>query len=231
MTIGDGRFGSDAHFFKSRGVDVLATSLTDDSLRLAAEKGYIDRFSAINAERIDLRGESVDFVYCKEAYHHFPKPPVAFYEMFRVAAKGVILLEPNEERVRPLGWLKAFVKMKLWNQPINFEPCGNFIYRTDPKRIAKMMSACGCEGTVAFRLFNDFYHPAVARQKAEPTSFGFLILRGIIGIQNLLCRLGLMDYAMICLIALKKKPDASLLTKLKNSGFKIINLPENPYKD
>jgi len=231
MTIGDGRFGSDAHFFRSQGMDVLATSLTDESLKFSKKKGFIDQFAAINAEAITLPDNALDFVYCKEAYHHFPKPPVAFYEMFRVAAKGVVLLEPNEERLRPLGWIKAIIKRKLWNQPMHFEPCGNFIYRTEPKLIAKLMSASGNEGAIAFRLFNDFYHPVLAKKKEAAGSPGFQLLRGIIGIQNLLCRIGLLDYGLICLIALKEKPAPLLVKELKRSGFRIIDLPENPYKD
>lgn len=231
MTVGDGRFGSDAHFFLSQGIDVLATSLTDQSLIRAHEKGYIDRFASINAEQIDLNDDAFDFVYCKEAYHHFPRPPVAFYEMLRVASKGVILVEPHEERPRPLGWIKAIAKRLLWNQPIHFERGGNFIYRIDPRAIEKLMCAIGNEGAIAFKLFNDFYHPSLAKQKASPPSVGFTLLRGAIITHNILCKIGLMDYALICLIALKNRPSKTLAKELKKSGFRIIELPINPYRN
>ena len=38
MTVGDGNFGSDAHFLEQQGLDVLATSLTDSSLKIAHAK-------------------------------------------------------------------------------------------------------------------------------------------------------------------------------------------------
>lgn len=230
MTIGDGRFGSDAHFFQNQGLDVLATSLTDESLQKAMKKGYIDKCAAVNAELIDLCDGEMDFVYCKEAYHHFPKPPVAFYEMFRVAAKGLVLIEPYEQHSRPLGFVKAIAKRKLWNQPLHFEPSGNFIYRTDPKAIAKKLSASGNEGAVAYKLFNDFFHRDLARKKAAPGSHGFLLQRIILGIMNFICRLKLMDYALICLIALKEKPSGTLARELTKNGFRIIDLPKNPYR-
>jgi hypothetical protein len=42
MTVGDGSYGSDAHFLKENRFEVLATSLTSDCLAIAKEKGIID---------------------------------------------------------------------------------------------------------------------------------------------------------------------------------------------
>src|SRR5208337_2440742 len=44
MTIGDGAYGSDAHFLRENGADVLATNINDDRLKIALEKGFIDKF-------------------------------------------------------------------------------------------------------------------------------------------------------------------------------------------
>ena len=52
MTIGDGAYGSDAHFLRENGADVLATNINDDRLKIALEKGFIDKFKAENAENI-----------------------------------------------------------------------------------------------------------------------------------------------------------------------------------
>ena len=38
---------------------------------------------------------SVDFVQCKESFHHFPRPMVSFYEMMRVARYGVLCASPS----------------------------------------------------------------------------------------------------------------------------------------
>ena len=231
MTVGDGRFGSDAHYLRSKGMDVLATSLTDESLKQAHDRGYIDKFARMNAEKIDLANDRMDFVYCKEAYHHFPKPPVAFYEMLRVSSKGVVLIEPFEQRPRPLGFIKAVAKQKLWHQPLHFEPAGNFIYRTDPNAIFKLMCADGHEGALAFKLFNDFYHPRLAKGRASKNSMPFFLQKLALGIMNTLCRLKLMDYGLICLVALRDKPSEQAGKELARAGFKIIELPKNPYKN
>jgi hypothetical protein len=55
ITVGDGRYGSDAAYLHSRGVSVIATSLTDDRLKYAHEQGHIPAFQAENAEHISLR--------------------------------------------------------------------------------------------------------------------------------------------------------------------------------
>ena len=55
MTVGDGSFGSDAHFLEQQGLDVLATSLTDASLKIAHDKGFIRKYAAVNAEQIPYR--------------------------------------------------------------------------------------------------------------------------------------------------------------------------------
>jgi SAM-dependent methyltransferase len=112
MTIGDGRYGSDAAYLRSQGVDVLATSLTDDKLKYAHERGYIGAFQAENAEQLSLPDNSIDFVLCKESYHHFPRPPIALYEMLRVARLAVVLIEPLDNP-RLLDGMKKLAKLTL----------------------------------------------------------------------------------------------------------------------
>ena len=98
LTIGDGRFGSDAHYLETQNVDVVASSLTDATLRIAKDRGFIHKYRAENAEHINLPDDSFDFILCKESLHHFPRPSIAFYEMLRVSKLGVVLIEPIEEK-------------------------------------------------------------------------------------------------------------------------------------
>ncbi|MGH8630913.1 MAG: class I SAM-dependent methyltransferase, partial [Burkholderiales bacterium] len=69
ITIGDGWYGSDAHYLRSRGQQVVATSLTDDSLAIARDRGWIGEYRAENAEALSFGDGACDFVLCKEAYH------------------------------------------------------------------------------------------------------------------------------------------------------------------
>ena len=96
LTVGDGRFGKDAHYIQERGLNVLATDISDVLLKEAKEIGYINDYSKENAEALSFSDEEYDFVFCKESYHHFPRPMIALYEMLRVAKTGIVLIEPND---------------------------------------------------------------------------------------------------------------------------------------
>jgi ubiquinone/menaquinone biosynthesis C-methylase UbiE len=229
MTVGDGKYGSGAYFLKKNGVDVLATSLSDGSLAIAKRKGFIDKFKTENAERLSALDESYDFVLCKESYHHFPRPTIAFYEMLRVSKRGVILIEPQETTNRFLNHAKnIFKKLMRKDKSTEFEISGNFIFRINPREIEKMMTALNYE-VVAIKRFNDFYHPRLSHADHSITSFPFIITKLGILIQNLMCALKMLDYGLACIVSFKEIPSESLCNELRNYGFKIISLPKNPY--
>lgn len=229
LTVGDGSYGSDACFLQQNGADVLASSLTDHSLKISAEKGFLKKYAAVNAEQIPYEDESFDFVLCKEAYHHFPRPPVAFYEMLRVAKEAVVLIEPYDGPKRFLDMIKEPAKKMLWgkDQTIHFEPAGNYIYRIHPKQIGKKLAAMGYSA-IAHKTFNDIYLPAFGESKCG--SFGHVATRVAIGMQNMLCAVRLLNPGLVCLVAFKGAiPAAGLAKAWKKKGFKTVVLPKNPY--
>ncbi len=48
LTVGDGRFGKDAHYILNKGHKVVASDISDVLLKIGAEKGYIREFKAAN---------------------------------------------------------------------------------------------------------------------------------------------------------------------------------------
>ena len=62
MTIGDGRYGSDAFFLQEQGADVLATDINDPELAFAHHKGLIKKYRMENAEHISALDDSYDVV-------------------------------------------------------------------------------------------------------------------------------------------------------------------------
>jgi hypothetical protein len=62
ITVGYGRYGSDVSYLDSHGVSVTATSLTDNTLKYAHEKGCIRAFQGQNEESISLHENTLDFV-------------------------------------------------------------------------------------------------------------------------------------------------------------------------
>ena len=105
-----------------------------------------------NAESLSFEDEAFNFVLCKEAYHHFPRPMIALYEMLRVARKAVVLIEPFDRFVvSPLperAWngakrLAAAAKGRPVGRPARFqyESVGNFIYTISHRELEKVMRA------------------------------------------------------------------------------------------
>ena len=228
MTIGDGRFGSDAFYLKKKGLDVLATSLFEDNLRKSSEDGYINKFKSINAEDISMDDESIDFIICKEAYHHFPRPPVGLYEMLRVAKTAVILIEPAQEN-RIIYMLKGLLKFILRGEGnIQFEISGNFLYKVDLKELKKLLCAMGGYG-FSHKGINDFYSAKLGSYPEGKINIGNLVTKIAIATQNLFSKVGLYSYGLHCVVIFKDEPQTSLTSALKKNGYKNIKLPINPY--
>jgi SAM-dependent methyltransferase len=228
MTVGDGRFGSDAGYLHSHGVKVIATSLTDERLRYAHEHGYIPAFKGENAEHISLPDDAVDFVLCKEAYHHFPRPPIALYEMLRVARQAVVLIEPLDNP-RMLDGMKRLAKRVLrGDTEMQFEPSGNFLYRLNIRELAKLMTAMGGH-SMAFKGINDFYHSRLAASDATGFNTAFAITRFGVAVQNVLSKTGLLGYGLGCVVIFKGQPRQVLISGLDNFGYRMLELPKNPY--
>jgi len=228
MTVGDGRFGSDAAYLKAKGHSACASSLTADSLLAAQQMGRIDEFAVENAERLSRLDDSFDFVLCKEAFHHFPRPPIALYEMLRVARIAAVMIEPIDNP-RVLDGVKSVVKRLLRGGSSQlFEPSGNYIYRPSIREVHKLMLAMGGKW-VAHSFINDFYHARFAsheyRRGSLPTE---LTLLGV-AVQDALCALRLMGYGLACIVVFKRAPGAELVSALRKASFLLHELPSNPY--
>jgi SAM-dependent methyltransferase len=228
ITVGDGRYGSDAAYLHSHGVSVLATSLTDDKLKYAHDQGHIPAFQAENAEHISLPDNAVDFVLCKEAYHHFPRPPIALYEMLRVSRVGVVLIEPLDNP-KLLDGMKRLVKRVIrGDREVQFETSGNFLYRLNIRELGKLLTAMGGED-MAFKGINDFFHTRLANYDSQGINIGSILTRLGIAFQNVLSRFGLLGYGLGCVVVFKRGAGAETLSSLRRAGFECIELPRNPY--
>lgn len=85
LTVGDGRFGLDAIRLRRLGFSsILPSDIGGALLEESRRRGLIDTYAVENAESLSFPDESFDLVFCKESYHHFPRPALALYEMLRV---------------------------------------------------------------------------------------------------------------------------------------------------
>jgi hypothetical protein len=232
LTVGDG--GGDGFYIRKRGVArVIASCIGREKLDSIAAQGLLSGIEVrqVNAEAIDLPDDSVDVLFCKEAYHHFPRPPVAFYEFLRVAKEAVILIEPAETQGwRPLDAVKTTIKTVLRGasaEAQQFEPVGNFLFRAAEGELAKMATALQMPA-MAVRYANSFFHKDTYL-KPRSNRMAMAFNRAGTVVQDALCALRLMNYGLLVCIVFKTHPGAPLVSALKADGFGVIDLPRNPY--
>jgi len=237
LTVGDGRYGKDAKYILENGCDALASDISDYLLKEAIDIGYISKYKKENAESLSFQDSEFDYVFCKEAYHHFPRPMLALYEMLRVATKGVILIEPNDgyinNKISEIFFrnLKNSIKSLLQGKKSNrhsFEEIGNYIFNISRREIEKVALGLNYK-IVAFKGINDAYFAGVEYEKLTEKGPLQKKLRLFFSIADFFCRLGVMDYGNLAAIIFKKEPSKELLRQLAKEGYEIIHLPDNPY--
>ena len=236
LTVGDGRYGKDAHYLAQHGCSALATDISDVLLREAKRMGFIQDFKRENAEALSFGDGEFDWVLCKESYHHFPRPMRALYEMLRVAGKGVVLIEPNDYWIteNPFAILPRKLKAvfsRLRGRDTGrhaYEESGNFVFTLSRREVEKVALGLNYRA-VAFKGLNDCYIKGVENERLADRGPLQRKVRRHIALRDILCGLGLLDYIILAAVILKEEPTAGLRSALATGGFKIVVLPRNPY--
>lgn len=250
LTVGDGRFGTDAHYILERGHHAVASNITDSLLQTAQERGFIKEFRRENAEAMSLPDGAFDFVLCKESYHHFPRPMLALYEMLRVAKDGVVLIEPND--APSLGSMTFIVK-QLIKEAMHrlglrrrlrtadtslvtphgdaWEEVGNYVYAISEREIEKVVLGMGYPAC-AFRGLNDYYEPGVEFEPATPQSALFRKVQEHIATADRHSRKGLSRYyhGMLVAVIVKHPMSPRTMELLRDAGYFVKPTPPNPYE-
>jgi ubiquinone/menaquinone biosynthesis C-methylase UbiE len=237
LTIGDA-YGFDAQYLLGKGQNATASDLDTNFLRLAKNEGIISDFSAQNAEQLSYPADSFDYLLCKEAYHHFPRPYAALYEMIRVARKGMVLIEPQDPISKmPLllmlmnlfSGFRHNLPAKFWKNRFSYEPVGNFVYKISAREIEKFAAGLNLP-LVAFKGINpNFYFKGAELEESALKNRKF---RGIY-LRKKLADLGvflrLIPCQVLCAIAFKELPNEELIKALKQADYQLVHIPKNPY--
>jgi len=238
LTVGDGRYGTDAHYLMSVGAkNVHCSDISDTLLKIGSERGFINSFSAENAESLNFADRSFDYVHCKEAFHHFPRPYMALYEMFRVAKKAVFLTEPRDQSFDRgalasiiYGLKKILLRKK--DSPPTFEPVGNFVFSISEKELEKFL--LGMHYTyVGYAGCNDEYIEGVEyaplnSAMPEHRKMQARILKKIRKM-DLYCKFGFAKTGVLTAALFKDEPAPELLRAMIHAGWTIKRLAKNPY--
>jgi ubiquinone/menaquinone biosynthesis C-methylase UbiE len=219
LTVGDGRYGSDAHYLFKRGItNVMASDISPKLLKIAKQDKYIPEYKEVNAELIPFKDESCDYVLCKESFHHFSRPIIGLYEMIRVSRKGVILIEPNDTRA-----------LKNNEYENSFETVGNYKYPISIREIEKITSAISLP-CIAYKGIDDIYLSNGGSLDVNSINPSVLSAKFKLLLMDFIFKLSLREKSVICLIIFKVKPKKSFIDKMLDEGFKFIVNKHNPYE-
>jgi ubiquinone/menaquinone biosynthesis C-methylase UbiE len=251
LTVGDGRFGLDAirmkSFFDLQ--HIFPTDISENMLRISREKGLIENFGVENAEQLSFADDSFDIVFCKEAFHHFPRPYQALYEMLRVSKKAVVMIEPAERMVlngvKGKEYIVSAVKLLLSKltgknyQPYvpgilplshAYEEAGNYLYAVSVRELIKLVHGMDLGG-LAWCGFNDVYIKGCEFETAQKGNPLFDNITSEIAKGDKQCKTHPQFHQpnMVSVIIFKEKPDEQLIQQLRGTNFQIPAKEKNPF--
>lgn len=253
LTIGDVN-GWDAARLTGMGVaNVTASDLSGTRLEQAEREGMIESFRVENAESMSASSGSFDIVFCKEAFHHLPRPWLGLYEMLRVARKAVVLIEPRDWIIDrgPItlrgprdiiktfsGWLKS--RMGLRHKPLppvrlfqlgdepHYEKVGNYMFSLSARELEKV--ALGLDlPAVAFKSVNDYFEEGLWKHRAEPGSAVLERVKGILAGADARSEGGLGSSSMLLSVLFVEMPDQGIQSEMEKAGWAFLRLNRNPY--
>jgi ubiquinone/menaquinone biosynthesis C-methylase UbiE len=250
LTVGDGRWGLDAIRIKKRGFkEVLPTDICETLLEASKKRGLIESYSVENVEKLSFDDNSFDYVFCKESYHHFPRPYMALYEMLRVASKAVFLAEPNDEpRAQSVGakeWLKFKLQVLLsklglgalpthYRKPVLFatngyEESGNYVYSISKREVQKLLQGLNYP-QMAYKESNTHYIKGCEFEPADVNKSSiFKQIVDTINMQDERCAKGWEVPSLIMMGLFKESMDAETRCAFESQGWTVVDLPRNPY--
>lgn len=238
FTVGDA-YGHDAGYLLQEGVeDVTASDLNSDFLMLSQQIGLIKKFAVENAEALSLRDNSVDYILCKETYHHFPRPYAALYEMIRVAKQAIVIIEPQDPILKMplllfvsnlLARVDDKLTAKIWRNRFSYEKVGNFVYKTSEREFEKFAAGLNLP-MIAVKSFNpNFWFPGSNHYPAKLNTRRFRKIFLKKKFRDILCKIGIFPSQSLSIIIFKHLPGKALKKALIANGYRLIEIPANPY--
>jgi ubiquinone/menaquinone biosynthesis C-methylase UbiE len=237
LTVGDGRFGSDASYLIDLGArNVHASDISDTLLKIGSKKKFINSFSAQNAEFLTFEDNSFDYVFCKDALHHVPRPYLAMHEMLRVSKRGVFLIEPRDHFVdqAPFFWIYKMLRRFFFlpSEDHGFESIGNYVYTFSEREFKKFLLGMHLTD-IAFSGCNDTYISGVEFIDINSRRIKDILVKAKVKLKILLLNclnfLGFRNPGIIVVALFKTESDSQLKTKMRKKGWKFEKLPINPY--
>lgn len=133
--------GMESEYLARAGWRVTALDISCDAVRRAGERarrfGVAYERVAGEAERLPFADGAFDVVFVHDGLHHLADPYRGVAEMLRVARRGVVIAEPADAALTRLA-----VRLGISGR---YEDAGNFVFRLDPGRLARVFREAGAE--------------------------------------------------------------------------------------
>ena len=247
LTVGD-FCGRDSWMLTNMGyTNVIASNLYIDALEQSSKVNHISKYMEVNAESMDLPDDSVDYILCKEALHHMPRPYMAIYEMLRVAKKGVFFVEPQDSLI---DWkvsdnkiaYRDFITDPLLGQKISYKlhsngseihqsaidwwesDARNYVYTLSKREIRKIALGMGLP-SFAYKCFNDYYQSDIDQDPPIHGTPSFDRVLEQLSLHNQLCEAIGKPHGYISGAFFKESPSSELAQKLRDFGFEFNYTP------
>jgi SAM-dependent methyltransferase len=253
LTVGDVNGWDAARLMDMGAKNVTASDLSGIRLQHAQTEGLIQNYRVENAEALSLEDKSIDIVFCKEAFHHFPRPWLGMYEMLRVAKRAVLLIEPRDWIIDrgsttisgPKGILKALShwlrqKMgfaipnqsasklfRLGDKP-NYEEVGNYVFSVSSREIEKVALGINLPA-IAFLGLNDQSEEGLWKHEAIESNPEYLRLKNSLEKADKLSRAGIGGTSYLLIAVFVELPSPELTADLESLGWYVKKLDRNPY--
>lgn len=239
LTIGDYN-GLEANFLQKRNQNAVASDISDIFLQEAASEGLIKKFEILNVESIAFQDDTFDYVFCKEAFHHFPRAYLGLYEMIRSSKEATIIIEPIDiitkmplllltknicDRINPM------LINKIWRNRFSFEVVGNYVFKISEREAEKIAMGLGLP-CIAFKKVNLLLDLKLDKVVVNETPMNLRAWRYIkrkIALLNLLSYLRIIPYNHLGCVFFKTMPSKETRKNMVELGYVIYDLPENPY--
>jgi hypothetical protein len=139
--------------------DVLITNLNEADSR---DESAPFEWRHEDAQDLDFESESFDFAFVADGLHHCSSPHRALLEMYRVARRGIIVIESrdsllmrtaNRFGLSPLYEVEAVVGSDFRGGGVDDTDVPNFIYRWTESDFKKTVRSFDPRGRHTFRFF------------------------------------------------------------------------------
>ena len=146
-------------FLRCGFTNVLITNINENG---ASDDFAPFEWSRQDAQQLDLEDGSVDFAFVADGLHHCSSPHRALLEMYRVARKGIIVIESrdsvlmrtaNRLGLSPTYEVEAVVGSDFSGGGVDNSDVPNYIYRWTEADFTKALRAFDPRGQHTFRFF------------------------------------------------------------------------------